>query len=343
MTTTKQGSEHQRDRLAHEFTRILRDEWLGAHNWAEMVKANAAETEIGICHSHDYCDANMAMLEAFKIVHGRECETNDDADALLWTDAWNEAKRIWQAGPTPTPTPTGRTDAEIATVREACAYAVECLNALGFVATHEHQDTINWPLADGRRNLMAGTVDGVWGYDVVESHGDVLADEGADKYALPLCATGPMVAKWLYEAWQRLNAAAVMSLAQLCTQYRFHETDTGGGCTALKQEGEVFHWLLTETDDPSAPDVVGAQCCLSLYRNDQDHSDAQVTFICPDVESAMKMAGWFEESQSNAGNASQGIAMQAASKLVAFANRNTRINLTGDLAEAVRLARLTVG
>lgn len=55
--------------LAREFSATLR-EWLRPDELAEVVKRNKAETNNYICHSHDFCDANMAMLEAMETVVG---------------------------------------------------------------------------------------------------------------------------------------------------------------------------------------------------------------------------------------------------------------------------------
>lgn len=49
--------------LAKAFSATLH-EWLGAETMAEVVRLNAAEPDSRICHSHDFCDANQAMLDA---------------------------------------------------------------------------------------------------------------------------------------------------------------------------------------------------------------------------------------------------------------------------------------
>lgn len=64
-----------------------------------MCDANKCETNIGICHSHDYCDANMEMLVAFEETYGRNPLDGrgdeggmNEADTQLWNDAWTVAK-----------------------------------------------------------------------------------------------------------------------------------------------------------------------------------------------------------------------------------------------------------
>jgi hypothetical protein len=44
----------------------------------------------GACASHDYIDANMAMLEAFESV--QPFDRTDARDCELWADAWSLAK-----------------------------------------------------------------------------------------------------------------------------------------------------------------------------------------------------------------------------------------------------------
>jgi hypothetical protein len=62
--------------------------------WAEMRRRNATPDYCaGICASHDFCDANMPMAEAFEGLMGREIDTQSDADVALWNEAWSIAKR----------------------------------------------------------------------------------------------------------------------------------------------------------------------------------------------------------------------------------------------------------
>ena len=59
-----------------------------------------------ICHSHDFCDANVYMAEAFEHVIGRNvflpCDTNDDgiieSDCRTMNEAWSIAKRAALGG-----------------------------------------------------------------------------------------------------------------------------------------------------------------------------------------------------------------------------------------------------
>lgn len=82
--------------LANAFADRLFDA-IGADNFAAM-KARNASLPAGICASHDFCDANEVMAEAFLAVMGRDSLPDDDsgmtdADCALWNEAWAIAKR----------------------------------------------------------------------------------------------------------------------------------------------------------------------------------------------------------------------------------------------------------
>lgn len=64
---------------------------LTEQQFAEMQNLNAV-ADAGICHSHDYCDANEVMADAFFCVMGRELDTQSDEDRALWSDSWDYAK-----------------------------------------------------------------------------------------------------------------------------------------------------------------------------------------------------------------------------------------------------------
>ena len=72
--------------LAEKFTELLRAA-LSPAEFAEMADANANETDAGICHSHDYCDANQIMLNAMESL-GIEY----DAENTIYSDAWLHAR-----------------------------------------------------------------------------------------------------------------------------------------------------------------------------------------------------------------------------------------------------------
>ena len=90
-------------RLALAFINVLR-EWLTADEFKEMQHLQRTQPMAGVCHSHDHCDANMAMDAAFRNVLGRgfhmssdveegKCTQQDhERDFLRWDTAWELAK-----------------------------------------------------------------------------------------------------------------------------------------------------------------------------------------------------------------------------------------------------------
>ena len=77
--------------LAKLFSELLIKE-IGKDNVKEAIARNIASNQIGVCHSHDFCDANMVMLDAW-------CKLNKkNSDGFFYDDvydtvniAWNEA------------------------------------------------------------------------------------------------------------------------------------------------------------------------------------------------------------------------------------------------------------
>lgn len=90
----------QAERLAAEFGNRMRAA-LSASEFEEMRRRNAEQTCSAICHSHDFCDANMVMDAAFKAVTGHSIGEREeagnggfsDAELDLWNEAWTIAKR----------------------------------------------------------------------------------------------------------------------------------------------------------------------------------------------------------------------------------------------------------
>lgn len=75
------------DELARSFCAVL-TEWLEADTIAEIVRRNAESANENVCHSHDFCDANQAMLDAMER-HGMEW---DSEHIDLVNAAWDIAK-----------------------------------------------------------------------------------------------------------------------------------------------------------------------------------------------------------------------------------------------------------
>ena len=87
--------------IAKKFAELLKKE-IGDENLAETVALNAKEKSSGICHSHDFCDANMVMAEAFTAV-GIDLDkdypdmTQNETITGIWGDAWDLAikNKFW--------------------------------------------------------------------------------------------------------------------------------------------------------------------------------------------------------------------------------------------------------
>lgn len=82
-------------KLAKAFADKVR-EWVTPSQFEEIRVRNRTY-EKGICASHDFFDANMAMLEAFEETFDRAPQIHDGAplkahDQMLWNRAWDIAK-----------------------------------------------------------------------------------------------------------------------------------------------------------------------------------------------------------------------------------------------------------
>lgn len=103
-TTIRDGFDVEKvARCAALFVAGLREE-LTAAEFNAMRERNALETYKDVCHSHDFCDANMVMAAAFEKVMGREpftpcdveegacAEESAEADCEFFNVAWEMAK-----------------------------------------------------------------------------------------------------------------------------------------------------------------------------------------------------------------------------------------------------------
>ncbi|MCK1671087.1 hypothetical protein [Bradyrhizobium sp. 150] len=86
--------------IAEAFAEVLR-QWLTREEMEAVRSRNASQSNPGICHSHDFCDANMAMDAAFRGLSIPTCldlddDTKEHEEACrLWNDAWDVAKRLY--------------------------------------------------------------------------------------------------------------------------------------------------------------------------------------------------------------------------------------------------------
>lgn len=94
----------EKEALAEAFVKQLREQ-LTAEQFAEVVALNGIELNPDVCHSHDFCDANMVMDAAFKAFGIDPMEygyTEEDGMSQevcgLWNSAWDRGKELMQAG-----------------------------------------------------------------------------------------------------------------------------------------------------------------------------------------------------------------------------------------------------
>jgi hypothetical protein len=79
--------------IAERFAEVLRN-WLSAEEWEQMKVRNQFDSRYsgGACASHDFCDANMAMQEAFESVMEHICDGDNEVDCVIWNTAWELAR-----------------------------------------------------------------------------------------------------------------------------------------------------------------------------------------------------------------------------------------------------------
>ena len=77
--------------IALAFDRLLRCA-LTSDQYHTVLALNLIETNPNVCHSHDYCDANVVMAEAFEEWTGSEPRAGSEEDTALLTTAWDTWK-----------------------------------------------------------------------------------------------------------------------------------------------------------------------------------------------------------------------------------------------------------
>lgn len=105
MTTPYTPDQNTIARLANAFSRILR-EGMTPDEMALIIVRNTNEPNPQICHSHDFCDANIPMWHAWaETFDGWTAYSTADCDDVcthntlngahyaLWCAAWDAAKR----------------------------------------------------------------------------------------------------------------------------------------------------------------------------------------------------------------------------------------------------------
>ena len=85
--------------LAREFSDALKGLLL-PEEIREIVERNREETNSRICHTHDFCDANVVLFDVF-MKHGMDIadEGGRDRWGKLWDESWQMAKAsdFWAA------------------------------------------------------------------------------------------------------------------------------------------------------------------------------------------------------------------------------------------------------
>jgi len=77
--------------VGDEFVAILTD-WLTGYEMDLIRDYNATPAYAYSCASHNFCDANMAMLPAFEAIADCEFDFDDQAHVDLFNAAWDYAK-----------------------------------------------------------------------------------------------------------------------------------------------------------------------------------------------------------------------------------------------------------
>jgi len=79
--------------LAVKFCDVIH-EWLTDDELELVVARNDARVDKndGVCHTNDFCDANMAMDEAWNRMFQNDIDLSSDDDCTIWNAAWDLAQ-----------------------------------------------------------------------------------------------------------------------------------------------------------------------------------------------------------------------------------------------------------
>lgn len=80
--------------ISAAFSRVI-NQWLSDKAIDKINAKNATEKyqKEGLCASHEYCDPNEAMYEAFEEAMDRQPDiVNSETDKALWDAAWQLSK-----------------------------------------------------------------------------------------------------------------------------------------------------------------------------------------------------------------------------------------------------------
>ncbi len=81
------------EKLAREFARLLKIE-VGEDDFNTIAKQTEKYKTAGVdtCVSHDFCDSNMLMNDAFNNLYGEDINPINALDLQLVNEAWELAK-----------------------------------------------------------------------------------------------------------------------------------------------------------------------------------------------------------------------------------------------------------
>lgn len=80
--------------LAREFAKVLLED-IGEPSLRKAVLLNLREPDKDVCHTHDYCDSNMSMVNAYARLAGIPADSVDvcnDPFVAVANEAWSLAK-----------------------------------------------------------------------------------------------------------------------------------------------------------------------------------------------------------------------------------------------------------
>lgn len=77
--------------LGDAFVNVLNN-WLTTYEMDLIKNYNATPAYATSCASHNFCDANMAMLTAFEVITDCEFDLENQAHIDLFNAAWDHAK-----------------------------------------------------------------------------------------------------------------------------------------------------------------------------------------------------------------------------------------------------------
>ena len=76
--------------VSKRFSELIREELTS--DLSKAIVLNRDETDEFICHTQDFCDANMLMDQAIMEVLGRKFNLHASLDLHIWDRAWHLSK-----------------------------------------------------------------------------------------------------------------------------------------------------------------------------------------------------------------------------------------------------------